>query len=368
MSKNGSNKQKILYVITQGAWGGAQRYIFDLATSLKDTYDITVAVGEPQGPQDLQKALTNEGILVIQLRHLKRAISPPHDTLAIAELKDLYTQISPDIIHLNSSKAGVIGSIPETTAKRIYTAHGWVFQEPHGFLRKKFYTLLEKHTAHRKDAIIVLSESEKQAAKSIGIMEEKLHIIPNGIAKPTFLTKQEARAALVPNAPDTPWIGLIAGLYPSKGISVLLKAIAREASLKGSTCVIIGDGPQRTILETQKKQLQLGNVHFVGYKEHAAQYMKAFDVLTLPSYKEGLPYTALESIAAGTPFIGTQVGALPELAQNAQEICLVQPGDSEALAKAILEILARQRQSLLPDMYALSHMIEATTHVYKNGI
>src|SRR3989338_4857857 len=119
-------KLKILYVITQGEWGGAQRYIFDLATNLADDFDVTVAVGEKQGKTDLQKKLgnwetrklkttdnknTEYRIQNIGLKHLKRNISPIHDILAVFELAKLYRNLKPDIVHLNSSKAGILGSL-----------------------------------------------------------------------------------------------------------------------------------------------------------------------------------------------------------------------------------------------------------------
>ena len=56
--ENDAPKHKILYVITQGEWGGAQRYVFDLATNLPPEFEVTVAVGEPKGKRDLQNKLT----------------------------------------------------------------------------------------------------------------------------------------------------------------------------------------------------------------------------------------------------------------------------------------------------------------------
>ena len=66
-------KPKLLYIVTQGGpWGGAQKYVFDLAYALKDTFDVTIAVGEPRGQNDLQKKAKDFGINVRQLTHLVR--------------------------------------------------------------------------------------------------------------------------------------------------------------------------------------------------------------------------------------------------------------------------------------------------------
>ena len=138
-------RTKILFVITQGEMGGAQRYVFDLATTLagtnppqsplklrgeeKGSYDILVAVGN-ESPA-LKNSLTANGMLVQELRYLKRNIHPVYDILAVWELNKLIQQFQPDIIHLNSSKAGVIGSLAAKLAGkrnvslRLTDSHFW---------------------------------------------------------------------------------------------------------------------------------------------------------------------------------------------------------------------------------------------------
>jgi len=110
---NNPPKLKILYIITQGEWGGAQRYVFDLVNNLADIFDITIAIGEIDGDQALKSKVKSQKskVKIVELKHLVRNISPVHDVLAIFELKKLYKTLKPDIIHLNSSKAGIIGSL-----------------------------------------------------------------------------------------------------------------------------------------------------------------------------------------------------------------------------------------------------------------
>ncbi len=127
-------KQKILYVITQGGpWGGAQKYVLDLAVEAQKYFEVAIAVGEKNGPNDLQKNAIRAGIKIIQLKHLGRSIKPIEDLKSTYELKNLFLSFSPNIIHLNSSKAGILGSIAHqltnsNTTRLVYTAHGWVFK------------------------------------------------------------------------------------------------------------------------------------------------------------------------------------------------------------------------------------------------
>ncbi len=187
---------KILFIITQGHYGGAQKYVLDLLAGLKDKHEVFFAVGEDHDHSVAQiLSSTSQNTPLFELKHLKRNISPIHDVLALRELHSLYQSLKPDIVHLNSSKAGVIGSLARTKETRIvYTAHGWVFLEPLSPLKKLIYQGLEYISSRFQDATIVLSPEEHAVALTqLHIPESKLHTIPVGIAPITFFKKDSAR-------------------------------------------------------------------------------------------------------------------------------------------------------------------------------
>jgi len=367
---------KILYIITQGGiWGGAQRYIYDLAINLANDYDITIAVGEPRGRKDLQSRITNHipHIKIIQLKHLVRRISPTHDILAIFELRKLYKKIKPDIIHLNSSKAGILGSLAKWYVLRgtcyvVYTVHGWVFNEPLSKLKKWLYKKLESFTARFKNYFIVLSQADKQSALGIKIPEKKLHIIPPGIdTNKKYLTKNETRNQLsqLTNKPinQSTVIGTIANLYPTKGLDVLIEAVRilnTQYSILNTQYFIIGDGPERKNLELLITNYQLPNIHLLGHLKNASQYLPAFDIFVLPSHKEGFPYTLLEAMAQNIPVIATDVGGIPTLIHHKKTGSLIKPDNANELAKTISETYLNQEQSKIFARQALSEVQKYT--------
>ena len=104
-------KKKILYLITQSEMGGAQVYIKDLAKNLKDEFNIVVAVGEQKNDDWLTKEMSKENIRFIVLHNVKRAISPFYDFLGLLEIIKLIKKERPDVIHLNSSKISILGSL-----------------------------------------------------------------------------------------------------------------------------------------------------------------------------------------------------------------------------------------------------------------
>ncbi|MDD4994903.1 MAG: glycosyltransferase family 4 protein [Patescibacteria group bacterium] len=383
-----SPKKKLLHLITQPTWGGAQRYIFDLASSLKDEFDITVASGplrqseseasEIKDGRELLDRLEAQGIKTRVFPHLIRAINPIRDLQAFIQIFVYLYANKFDTIHLNSSKAGVLGSIAaniQSVPKIIYTAHGWVFNEPMPTWKKRFYKWAERLSAKHKTKIVTLSRLETE----IGVLEriapaEKFVQIYHGVKPIEFLSSDQARDELkIPR--QIPVIGCIANFYETKGLEYIVKAWPQIiAAIPDAQLVIIGDGALRKKLESLIKKLNLDeNIALAGSRPDASKYLKAFDVFALPSVKEGLPYVILEAMQAGVPIVATRVGGIPEMIEDGASGRLVPPADSAALATAIIKILqnknlgesyAENARQTLTQKFSFERMIEQTRSLY----
>jgi len=414
-------KKSILYLVTQSEWGGAQRYIFDLVRGLSPkrerSPEVVVAAGpEGDNKNGLLARLEKIGVKTIHLKYLKRAICPYADGRAFFEIRNLISQIRPDVIHLNSSKAGVLGSLvvklsrglspfrgqspAQQPPEIIYTVHGWVFNEPLPWWLKKIYFGVEKISVGWKDKIICVSEFDRQVALKARLCpSEKLVTIHNGIdsANMEFLSKEEARRGLSPAKPGTVplIIGTIAHFYPTKGLQYLVEAsrivLATQSQGQSLIFVIIGDGPERPKLERLIKKYHLENNFFLlGEIPNAAKYLKAFDVFVLSSVKEGLPYTILEAMAAGVPIVATAVGGVPEILKDPSNLganlpkreirsqigsqtgILIRPKNSQELAAKIIYLLnnpeiaqnlAQQARQKVAKEFSLEKMVQETERV-----
>lgn len=375
----------ILLIITQGVWGGSQRYVLDLTTELSQKHHVTVAIGEPKGATDLQKKLqilttaqTPGSLRFVQLKHLQRAISPWHDLLGLFELQSLYRQVNPDVIHLNSTKASILGSLAKLFSPHIplvYTVHGWIFLEPLSLPIKKLFLWLEKITQPFKNVFITLSPEETEIGKKfLHIPITKIQTIPLGIQVPkTKLSQTQAREYLIQsttqNITAQKWIGTIAGLYKTKGLDTLIDAIAQEKKLQDSThYFIIGEGPERIYLESLIEKHQLKDtITLTGHIEEAARLLPAFDLFVLPSKKEGLPYALLETLCFHIPVVATAVGGVPSLLKHVPTAQIVPPGDTKALTEAIQNRLSSPQLPASSDtanQYSLQSMITSTLELY----
>ena len=387
--------KKILYLITQSELGGAQRYCFDLAKNLKGEFDIAIAFGEQGGDGETARKLKEENIKYYIIPRLRRAISPINDLLALFEIIKLIKKIKPDIIHLNSSKISILGSlacfiynltVKSHKLKAIYTVHGWVFNEPLPLPLKLFYKYAEKFTAGLKDKIICVSEFDRQTALKEKIAPaEKFVTIRNGIEPIKFLSRDEARQKLFSkfNPPTGGQnskliIGAIGNLYKTKGYEYLIKAAKFPISnfQFPISFIIIGDGPERKNLEELIKKHGLENIIILaGRIDNAAELLPAFDIYACSSVKEGLSYTIMEAMQAGLPIIATRVGGNPELIEDEKTGILVEPRNPEMLAEKIKILiddhelakkLGANAKIKTEKEFALEEMIKKTERVYNN--
>ncbi|MDP2586641.1 MAG: glycosyltransferase family 4 protein [Candidatus Komeilibacteria bacterium] len=363
------SKRKILFLVTQSQWGGAQEYVYNLATNLdKNQDDVVVAAGEGNG--ELFKALQKEKIDFRRLQWAKRSVNPIFDIKSLFELISLFKREQPDVIHLNSSKIGFIGSLAAQIYKKthnvriVYTAHGWVFNEPLPYLIRKLYFWIEKISARWKNVIICVSEADRQVALTNNF-KSKIVTIHNAVDldQLVFLPKNESRAFLKLNNNDLV-IGAIANFYKTKGINFLIAATGllqkHRPNLK---TVIIGEGEERKNLELTIKNLKLENqVILTGNINQAHRLIKAFDLFVLPSVKEGLPYAILKAQAAGIPIVATKVGVLPKIMPAD---LLAQPGNVENLASKINDALGNPAKYIVQPKTDFKNFLNQTLNCYK---
>ncbi len=331
--------KKILYLVTKSTpFGGAQRYVYELATALpKDNFNATVAFG---GKGVLADMLRNAGIPTMSIPHLERDVSFMKEVRAFFFLIQLFRTEHPDIVHLNSSKAGGLGALSARIAgvkKIIFTAHGWPHQEKRPFLQKFLIYISSWVTVLLAHETIVVSQKDLKTAPAL-FKKKSVRLIHNGVRPFTLTSRDDARdniskavGKLVPS--DALWVGTISELTRNKGLDTAIRAIAKVPDL---SFIIVGAGEERGQLELLAADLKIHErVYFAGFIPDARRLLKAFDIYTLTSQKEGLPYALLEAGLAGLPVIASGVGGIPDIVQNEVSGLLVKRGSVEQVATAL---------------------------------
>ncbi|MBI2670137.1 MAG: glycosyltransferase family 4 protein [Candidatus Yanofskybacteria bacterium] len=353
-------KRRVLFVITQAEFGGAQKFLSQLLNNLEpEKFECAIVTG-PEKNKEI-KNLLPLGVKYIPSRHLQRNPGFFSDIASLFELKKIIKEFRPDTLFLNSSKAGFIGSLAAKLStvncqlSTIYRIGGWAFNDPRSWWKNILYRLLEKISASWKDYIIVNNRHDYEQAIKYGIKPRKeVILVYNGIDpyKLEFFDKDEAKIRLYELLPLSQKhagflhggliIGTIANFYKTKGLEYLIEAfkiLANTLNLIPYTLVIIGDGPERENLQLQIANKQLQNTIFLaGRIPDAYKYLRAFDIFVLPSVKEGFPWALLEATSAKIPVIATAVGAVPEILEHEKNGLLIPPHDSQALANAITHL------------------------------
>ncbi|TRZ52320.1 glycosyltransferase family 1 protein, partial [bacterium] len=336
-----TQKKKILYVITKSNWGGAQRYVFDLAVNFSPEYDVSVAFG---GEGELKTRLEKAGIRTISLPFLKRDVNPFTDIFTFNKLVELFKTERPDIIHVNSSKIGGMGALAGRIAKVpkiIFTAHGWAFREERPAYQKIIIKFLSWLTILFSHAVITVSERDEREALEMPFTKRKIILVHNGIEEPEFLSAEQARESIIKedglSVPENAlWIGTIGELHKNKGHIYAIEAFSKLEKTANVLFFIIGEGEERKELQQKINEFGLEKkVFLLGKKDGAPKLLNAFDIFLFPSVKEGLPFAILEAGMAGLPTIASAVGGIPEVITDMQTGMLIRPKNSDEIIRAI---------------------------------
>lgn len=325
-------RKKILFVVTKSNLGGAQRYLYDLATSLpQDAFEVSVAFG---GNGPLKQKLEAAHISTYTIKSFERDIHLSKELKSMFELADIIRTLRPDIIHLNSSKAGGSGAFVARllgVPKVVFTAHGWPFLEQRNILWRMMAWIFSWITSLLSHAVIVVSDHDLKIARRMPFIGKKSTRIYNGIAPMTFGTGEVIRSAFPQGVTIT---GMIGELNHNKNQIALIEQAKNNQAMY---LALVGTGEDHDMLTAEIRNSGLQDrAKLFGFIP-ANEALKGFDVFALSSRKEGLPYVLLEARAAGLPIEANRVGGVGEILD----------------AKDMNE-------------FTLSEMVRKTTLLYKN--
>ena len=140
-----------------------------------------------------------------------------------------------------------------------------------------------------------------------------------------------------------PVVGFVGRIEPRKGVLDLIAAApAIRAASPGAEVVIVGDDPWDAFPDYLAQVRAARDVVHVPWHENAPGLMRHFDVLVAPSHQEPFGTVISEAMAVGTPVVATRVGGLAEVVDDGVTGLLVEPGEPDALAAAVLDVLARR--------------------------
>lgn len=331
---------KIAVLITDIDCGGAQRVTIDLIDGfLSLGHEVDLLIIRSGG------ALTNE----IPKQARTFILSSPTSTRAqlIANtLRGVHNYLRDNAI--DAILSSITGANLIAVASRMLSS-----KKPRLIIRhentgsntqSRIYAKLIAKLYPRADAIITISDQAKEDLHfDFGIPRAKIHIIGNPINISRIHKLSLAQ-------PEHPWLSddnvpvflAVGRFYHQKDFSTLIRAFARARSAQPARLIILGDGPERTKLESLSRALEIASdVDMPGTVQNPYPWMKASSVFVLSSLWEGLPIALLEAMALGMRIVATDCRSGPkELLEKGRLGILTPVADTERMAQAMIHALA----------------------------
>jgi glycosyltransferase involved in cell wall biosynthesis len=337
-----SNQDHICIAITKSVMGGAQKYVLMYAQQLVDEgKKVTVLAG---GDGLLFQELEKRNISYIKLSQSQRDISLIKEFKLAHELYKILIEIKPTTLHLNSSKLGGVGAFVGRIAQIkeiVFVAHGWAFNEARPWWQKKLFYILYWITLFLSTKTICVSKQTCTQISFLPFIKNKLKVEYTNIETPDFYSKEDAKKQLCEQFffldIHKKWLVVLAELHYTKGHDVLFEALVPLIpTLEDWHIVCIGSGERESELRAMVHHKNLEKyVFFTGFVADAARYLKAFEVLCLPSRTEALPLVLLEAKLGYIPIIASNVGGIPEIVTNDSIGVLFEKENVEELRKLL---------------------------------
>jgi glycosyltransferase involved in cell wall biosynthesis len=359
---------RILYIITLPDLGGAQSHVLDLLRGFHVAADIHLATSA-HGP--LTEAAEALGVKVHIIPSLAHAIDPLSDLRSMQESLQLIRDLRPTIVHVHSSKAGLIGRVAARIAGLpvVFTAHGWGFKPGVPFIRRCLVWLSEAVVVPLAARIICVSDYDTQLARaSLPGDPQRFVTIHNGLSPDTELAGADT---------DDITIIMTARFHEPKEQKLLLRAFAL-LDRPNARILFVGGGEELPVNEALADELGIApRVQFLGDRKDVSALLAQSQIFVLLSRYEGFPISVLEAMRAGLPVIASAVGGIPEQVEHGVTGLLTPGGDAQAVASALQTLIdnaqlrremgAAGRQKFLRE-FTVEQMILQIRDVYNQAL
>lgn len=342
---------KITHLITRLIIGGAQENTVLTCRGLVELgHDVTLVAGPETGAEgSLWDQAKDSGTMLTTASHIRRAVNPWHDTLAIAELTRIFREISPDVVHTHSSKAGILGRLAAHRAQVpiiIHTIHGMSFNRTQGAISYRMYRSLERFVAKYTTMFVTVADAmiEQSVQAGIGPRErfitirsgmEAEHFTPDPIARQRWRQKWGLTNEHVV-------VGTVARLFENKGYDEIIAAMPPIVTrVPFVRFVWIGEGKHRHLFEKQLKRLGLHDrVIFAGLitPNQVGEMINGFDMVVHASRWEGLPRALVQGLLLEKPGVSFDNDGAPEVIKDGVTGLLAPMGDVAAFADRIVRL------------------------------
>jgi len=307
-------------------------------------YEVHAAASPAEGHKDEVEAI---GVRCWDIPFVRSPFNPKNLT-AYRKLKSLLKRERFDLIHVHTPTAAWLGRLAAKRTSQgsvLYTAHGFHFYKgaplPYWF----FYYPAERIAARWTDGLIVINSEDYEQAQRMGFKPGKNLFFVHGVGVDLkrFSRGHEHRFSVRKElglSKKDVVITCVAEFIPRKNHGFLLDAwrLVARAEQKAHL-LLVGNGRLRNAVEARVYQEHIPRVYFLGFRRDVSRILTTTDVFVLTSKHEGLARCVMEAMAAGKPVVVTNVRGNRDLVEHGDDGFLVELGDVEGLAQALLQLI-----------------------------
>lgn len=282
----------------------------------------------------------------VETMPLARSANPALNWHAGRALRALFERERFDMVHVHTPVAAFVGRLAAARAgvpRIVYTAHGFYFHEHMPFPRRQAHIAAEWIGGRFTHTLMTQSEEDAATARRLGLCRSgDILAIGNGSDPEKFKPADDPAIRSATRAqfgtPDGRTVILMAGrLVAEKGYNELVTAMrdvdAELWAVGGRLSSDHAAGIGETIDAVEADPELRKRVRFLGYRDDMADLMRAADIFTLPSHREGMPRSIIEAMLTGLPVVATDVRGSREEVVDQETGLLVPVADADALAR-----------------------------------
>lgn len=304
---------------------------------------------------DLAASVETAGFRVIDVP-VRRSISPVALWRAYRALVALFRAERFDILHVHTPVAALVGRLAAARTgvpKVVYTAHGFYFHERMPWLMRAVHVALEWLGGRFTDLLFTQAEEDAATARRLGLSRGTVHAIGNGSDPKRFRPAAEDAASRarvrgeLGTPDDRPAIAVVGRLVAEKGYPELFAAMRTvDAELWVVGERLASDHAasiDEAIAAIESDPTVRSRIRFLGYRQDVPDLLRAADIFTLPSHREGMPRSIIEAMLTGLPVVATDIRGAREEVLDGTTGLLVPVRDPTALARALATLAADPR-------------------------
>jgi len=366
-------RMHIMHLRASNFVGGPERQILEhLRQSESETMHLSLCCFQENGcPTEMEAMAGDYGLDCACV-----TAAWPFDFGTIRQLTRIIRERKVDLLVTHGYKPNLLGRIASWIERipTVAVSRGWTYESR----RVRFYEFLDRIFLRLADAVVAVSEGQRQKILACGVNPDKVQVIHNAIDLATYPGPAEISVRVELGIPQNAILVATAGrLSPEKNHLGLVEAARMVlAKMPDVYFVVFGEGFMRPELEKAVVDAGIGHRFFLpGFRSDVRSLLHEIDIFVLPSHTEGLPNVVLEAFACCKPVVATMVGGTPEVVRDAVNGFLAPIGDMGRLAQGVLtlagdaglrEQMGRRGYLSVEEEYGFERQTERYLQVYGN--